>query len=363
MSFVDDKTLNRNKQDAVTRARLAREERAAREQQAMANQRAEAETAAALRLQHAARHICLVGQVRTLMRSEWDAAFAATQAPRTAAQQMALATWLLRFASGPDSGRIRALCGVIISGLDQDQAALGFGSAGLSSPVRWVATTRRLILAVVRLLSPTEVAASGLLAEVIGSRAGRSSSGSSAQTTAQAANEAKKRLSAHFSPLILTLLRLGEPEKWKLVQQLASVPAGVAASQALIFTARSAMIAAATPLVSALGALVSAVHASADATLLGAAIAAASLPLQGSMPPPSDAVRLLTLPLVLTYGSRSYLSFLPLVLSYGSRSYHALTPWLLILPSSRPYAAAHLVLSDPCRCAPSCWVACSACLP
>ena len=304
--FVDErKALRERKErlDPAARARQAREERAARQQQQLQQASTSKEEVAALKLQRASRLRGLTAAQRTLIRSEWDAALAAAEskgAP-TAGAQTLLVEWLLRFCRGgndDDGERLRAVCRVLVAGLEQEQAHVSFASAGLrrESARRWVSALRRLLIAVGRLLSPDERAAAALLTDLkigSGSASGSSSCAGFSLSAAVSANaaaavDARKRLSAHFGPLLRALLLLGEPDKWKLTQQLGALPG----SQALALMARSALVGAATPLIRSVGALTLRTHAVADASLIGAAIAVACLPLQcPAVRPPPEAVR------------------------------------------------------------------------
>ena len=284
--FLDERRALRERKerlDPAARARQAREERAARQQQQLQQASTSKEEVAALKLQRASRLRGLTAAQRTLIRSEWDAALAAAEskgAP-TAGEQTLLVEWLLRFCRGgsdDDGERLRAVCRVLVAGLEQEQAHVSFASAGLrrESARRWVSALRRLLIAVGRLLSPNERAAAALLADLkIGSGGSSTCAGLSVSaavsTKAAAAVDARKRLSAHFGPLLRALLLLGEPDKWKLTQQLVALPAGQAGGQALALMARSALVGAATPLIRSVGALTLHTHALADASLIGAA--------------------------------------------------------------------------------------------
>ena len=292
--WVDDRSAigagRRGGADAAARARAAREQRAAGQQRAAEDQKVAQQAAAAATLQRAARHHGRTVSARALMRSEWDAALASVSIPPPAGQQVVLAAWLLRFfACGADGDRVRSLCRILKAGLDQEQAPLSFASVALKRELAflWADTLRKLVIAVSRLLSPkTDPSTAALLSEMA-----RGGVGGGVVASAAALTTTRNKLSAHMGPLLLILVTLGEPEKWKLTQQLGAVAAGQPASQALVLMARSAMGAAAEPMIRALGALSVAVHSHADASLLGGAIAAACLPLQGEGAPSAGAVR------------------------------------------------------------------------
>ena len=229
MDFVDDrsaKAVAKGRTDAATKARQEREKRRiAQEQRGTAEQIA-AQERAACKLQPTMRkHIALL-RSRGLQREEWDAALASAGATPLAGQQLALCSWLLRFFEpGHDDERLRAFSRVLVACMEQEQHPLMYVSLALNRQLAlaWVNSTRRLLLTLCRLLAPGASALSAVLAP-------------DASLTASAnAAAAKKRLSAHFGPLLRVLLLLCEPDKWKLAAQLgAAGAAGEGACKALL---------------------------------------------------------------------------------------------------------------------------------
>jgi hypothetical protein len=271
-SFMTDAQLSKQKTDSAARARAAREERQRQQEQNQSAQRQAQQQAAACKLQRRASRWLAVLHGRPQMRCEWDAEAAAIGSSPSAGRQLLLCAWLLRFFSPEqDSERLRVLCRIIVDGMEQQQPPSMFASAALQKEraLHWVTTLRKLLLCACRLLSPSEPHVAALLDEV-----GASAAGTAAAPTATSTASAntKKRLSVTFGPVLRLLLLLCEPAKWKLVTQLQAVAAGVAAAQALLIMAHSAVCAAAERLIASAGGLAFAVHAHADGGLMGAAV-------------------------------------------------------------------------------------------
>ena len=291
MDFIDDrsgKAAAKGRQDAVAKAREAREARRLAQEQRGTVEQAAAREKAVLKLQPTLRRHLTFLNSRTLQRNEWDAALAAASPSPPAGQQLALCGWLLRFFQPTkDDERLRAFCGVLVACMEQDQHPLMFVSLALNRHLAlwWSNTTRRLLLTLCQLLSPGAAVLSDLL------------KADPSLTASANAAAAKKRLNSHFGPLLRVLLLLCEPDKWKLGAQLnAAGGAGEQAARALGLMGQSVVLAAAESLASAAGTLALGVHAVADASLLGAAVAVASFPLQSaSSAPTPEALKALLL--------------------------------------------------------------------
>ena len=295
--WMTDKQAGRKRDDAAARARAAREERQ-RAQEQQGNAKSEARrVAAAERVQLSARRYLALLEGRPLQRVEWDAAIAAVGASPSAGHQLALCSWLLRFFTpNADGERMRMLSRIIVDGMEQPQAPRMFASAALRKELalHWVSVLTRLLQTACRMIAPSEPHVAELLTEVSATDGSSSSRAGAAASSSLAANS-RKRLSVTFGPVLRLLLLLAEPEKWKLITQLAGAPATAPAAQALTLMAQSAVHAAATTLISTSGALAFAVHAIADSSLLGAAVAVAALPLQQPGAPAAEAVRAMVL--------------------------------------------------------------------
>ena len=299
--WLTTKEMTSKKGDtAAARARAAREERQRAQHQVHSTQSSAAQTTAASQIQRRARVWLALLRSRTLMRQEWDAVASAVGASPTAGQQLVLCTWLLRFFEAThDAERLRTLSRLIVEGMEQGDAPRMFAGSALRKELalHWVATLRHLLLTLCRMVTPSEAHVAAVLDEVHAAvgKGGAASIASAAPNAA--ATNARKTLSVYFGPTLRLLLLLAEPPKWKLVVQLNAMAQGQPAAQAILLMAASALHACAERLVSAAGSLAHACHTVADASLLGAAVAVAALPLQQEGPsvPPAEAVRALLL--------------------------------------------------------------------
>ena len=300
MDFVTDKEATRSvakgKGDVAARARAAREERKQAQAQQTRIQQTAVHAAAAARIQACVRRRLDYRRASTVQRADWDQVVARCGQAASAGQQLALANWMFRFyAPDVDDERLRTLCKLVHDGLERDQPHQTIASLALRRELalNWVSLMRRLMVAVARLLAPSEPSAAAVLATALGGTAGAATAAARAADAATATS--RKQLSAHFGPLLRVLLMLLEPPKWKLVGQLAAAPNGQPAADALILVAQSAIHAAADVVITAVGSLALRVHAAADGSLLGAAVAVASLPLQGASAPSFEAARAFSL--------------------------------------------------------------------
>ena len=241
---------SRRKDDAVARARAAREQRAAEG----ANRSEQHKTAAARTLQIGAGRLLARLKARPLLRAEWRC----PPSPSNG-QQLVLCLWLLRFFDPLHDGvALGTLCRTVVAGMEQDEPALMFAAAGLRREfaLRWVDALRRLLLACARLLASRDepVQAQALAA------------GSAGRAACQ------KELSARYGPVLRLLLLVGEPASWRLVRKLSEAPAGQPAAGALTLMAQSALQGAMASLVASSAGFVGAMHAQLDPALLGAII-------------------------------------------------------------------------------------------
>lgn len=256
-----DGPTRRGKDDAVARARAAREQRA----EQLANRSDQRKVDAAKRIQASARRLLMKVQARPVLRAEWHC-----PASPSNGQQLAVSLWMLRFFDpAHDGAALGTLCRTIVAGMEQDEPSLAFAAAGLRRELalRWVDTLRRLLLACARLLAAQD--------EPVRRQAASASGGKGACT---------KELSGRFGPVLRLLLLVGDPAAWRLTQKLSASPAGQPAAGALTLMAQSALQGAIAQLITASAGFVGAVHSQLDPALLGAVIKVVSRPLQAGQP-------------------------------------------------------------------------------
>ena len=270
-----DGPTHRGKDDAVARARAAREQRA----EQVTNRSDQRKVDAATRIQASACRLLLRLQARPALRAEWRC-----PASPSNGQQLAVSLWLLRFFDPAHDGvALGTLCRTIVAGMEQDEPSLAFAAAGLRRELalRWVDTLRRLLLACARLLAAQD--------EPVRRQAGNASGSKGACT---------KELSGRFGPVLRLLLLVGDPAAWRLTQRLSASPAGQPAAGALTLMAQSALQGAIAQLIAASAGFVGAVHSQLDPALLGAVIKVVSRPLQTGQPPDAVVVQSLVFDLL-----------------------------------------------------------------